>query len=278
MITVAILAAVLLAGAGCATSWYQGTRTAGVVGAAIACAVVASAFVFGPGPGHRSGIAVAVDDSCDSAQVNATIAGAIRAALAKGVDGDAAVTLGWFADNARSSRRVILDLTDAPPTSVQNDDVAFANWKAPRAQEAEQAMTMLKTKPCRRIGTSIVGAAEAANDELLQAGVTGRREIVLVTNLIEFSSALRIHVSSFGPKDVSAAVQAISDLPVTLRPRLGPSAEVRVLFVPIARNTRTDEQYPLKETAAVALKTWATTVFRSVLHAGSVRIELLPAA
>lgn len=276
MITLAIVGALALLAVGAGLWWYLDSRTAMAIAAALACAAVASAFVFRSPPPPRDGIAVAVDDSCDAANITPTLARAIRGALAPGVNGNATVVLSWFSYDAQTTRRILLNLTDAPPASVRGDAVAFANWKAPRTRSAEHAMTRLKTSPCRRVGTSVVGAAEAANAELEQAGVKGRREIVLVTNLVEYSSSLKIQAHSFGPADVQAAVRAIAQLPAPLRPRLGAKAAVRILFVPIVRDDGKD--IPLAETTAVALESWARRVFRDVLHAGSVRIEVVASA
>lgn len=276
MIALAIIACVLLLAAGLSLSWYFDNRLAALVGIALACAAIGSSFVFQSSPGPRSGIAIAVDDSCDAAPVGPQILHSIRSMLARGVSGDAAVVLAWFAADARSTRELILALTEPRPASTRGDDVAFENWKAPRRQQAEQALTKLKTQPCERVGTSVVGAVVAANDELEQAQVTGPREIVLVTNLIEFSRALKIEAASFGPADVPAAVRAIAQLPDSLRPRLGADTTVKVLIVPVVRNKGVE--FPLAEETVIALQTWAKEVFGSVLHAAHVEIDIAPSA
>lgn len=276
MIALAIIASALLLAAGLLLSWYFDNRLAALVGVALACAAIGSSFVLRPTPGPTGGIAIAVDDSCDAAPIRPQILDAIRSTVAHGVSGDAAVVLGWFAADARSTRQLILSLTEPRPARTRGDDVAFENWRAPRRQQAEQALAQLRTQPCERVGTSVVGAVVAADDELEQAGVKGPREIVLVTNLIEFSRALKIEAASFGPAQVPDAVQAIARLPASLRPRLGADTTVKVLFVPVVRNNGVE--LPLAEETAVALQTWATEIFDAVLNAAHIEIDVAPRA
>jgi hypothetical protein len=261
--------AVLLAGAGFA--WYLGSRTALVVALALAAVPVASAFAFQSNPSPRGAEIVAIDNSCDAPKLTPQTLSDVDSALAPGVNGDAAVEVEFFADNAYSSRHVVLNLMSAPPPGVRGDAVAFANWKAPRIAEADKAMQALKSSPCRRVGTSIVGAVESANAELTAAGIAGPRNIVLVTNLIEFSSELKIEALRFGPRDVNRAVQTIASLPPALRASLGERVTVTVLFDPRVREGSVET--PLADPTAVALQLWATRVFHGVLRAGAVHFE-----
>jgi hypothetical protein len=273
LILLAVLLALAVLAVGSGVAWYHASSLAAVAAAVIAVGVVAAGFALRPDPPSRGGIAVGVDDSCDSVPVTRSLADRLRAELAPGIDGDAAVVVGWFADNARSSRRVVLDLTDEPPAGVRGDAVRYANWKAPRAQTAREAIATIETRPCARVGTSVVGAAVAANDLLSDAGIEGTRRIVLVTNLIEFSSALKLNFRKFKADDVPAAVDAIRALPARLRPRLGRSTDVHILFTPVVR---VDGRYvPLPEDTAVALETWAERVFADVLKASTVRVEIV---
>jgi hypothetical protein len=273
--TLAILGAVLLLAVGAAVAWYQDSRIPLVIAAVLAVAGVAGALlVFDPTRAARAGVTISLDGSCDRAPFTPAAAGAVRAALASGIDGGEAAALTWFGANARTSRNVILDLTDAPPAGVRGDAVEWVNWKHARALAAADALERVRLAACRRVGTSIVGAAEAANDMLADAGVDGGRRIFLVTNLVEYSSALRIKENWFGPDNVPAAVRAIAQLPAMLRRPLGPDVTVEVLFTPVVR--RGQALVPLAENTAVALEMWARRVFGQVLRAGKVTIRVLP--
>jgi hypothetical protein len=271
----AIAGGVVLLAAGGMVGWYRDSRIPLLIAAAFAVAgVVVSVFVLGSTPPAQAGVTISLDGSCDRAPFTPAAARAVRTALASGIDGGEAAAITWFGANARTSRNVILDLTDPPPPGVRRDAVEWANWKHARAVAAQDVLERVRLAACRRIGTSIVGAAEAANDMLTDAGVSGRRRIFLVTNLVEYSSALRIKENWFGPDDVPAAVRAIAELPTMLRRPLGPDVTVEVLFTPVVR--RGQSLVPLAENTAVALEMWARRVFGEVLRAGEVTIRVLP--
>jgi hypothetical protein len=274
VIVLAICGAVAAGVLGAGAAWFFASRVPLVLALFAGVAFVAAAVLLRAPTPARAGISVAVDDSCDSLPVNARITNAIANAIAPGVGGDAAVTVDFFADNARTNSTPVLDLTAPPDASVHGDAVAFANWKAPRVAAETHALTTLKTTPCRRVGTSVIGAAEGASARLTEAGVAGRRRILLVTNLVEFSSVLQIDARRFGLADVPKAVRAFAALPRPLRQPLGASTSIEILFTPAVRVGSVTS--PLSEGTAVALETWARKVFHDVLHAQSVQIDVLP--